>query len=192
MIVGPDYVYLEVPRTGSSSMREYLQKHEQGTSIGAQHSVRIQPRHLQKRIWAVTRHPLDRLVSLFFQQSPYLLDMRARKRLTPEIVLHDWEHFVKHWWPRVRPGRKRQGPYKFQTAVGVVGFLKGAPRWPDEILRFEEMGTRFPKMPHINRSPRIVPRADFWKVPGIVEAALDPRTIDPEDFDEFGYDRTPP
>lgn len=196
MIVGKSYVYLAIPRTGSHSMSHFLMDHWEGVPVGGHHSLDLREEDLDKTLWAVVRHPLDRLKSLFWQQNGQIKNLvngRSRNRPPKGEVLAAWERWVKEEWPLRREGLRADKRYDARhhpEAVSCGDFLDTATRWPDKVFKYEELPLTFPSLPLRNASPKILERSEYWTIPGIVEAGL--AVTDPQDYEAFNYDRAAP
>ena len=70
MVIGPGYVYLALPRTGSNAVSAWLCRYHQGIRPSGQevhhHLMKIPPGNTDKHIWTIVRNPYDRMVSLYY------------------------------------------------------------------------------------------------------------------------------
>lgn len=66
MVVGPDYVFVEVPRTASTATRRWLLENAQGRLLPGGHHASVVPKeYLDRYCFATVRNPASRLFSLW-------------------------------------------------------------------------------------------------------------------------------
>ena len=65
MIIGPDYVFIAVPRTASVSIASWLVAEHGGIWHGDHHGTEIPPQHRGKFTFTVVRNPFTRLPSMY-------------------------------------------------------------------------------------------------------------------------------
>jgi len=70
MIKGPNYLFIENPKTGTSSIREYLRKHCKGEEIGGYRRHQYLTGPHENFTFVGWRNPMDRLFSAYKQQLP--------------------------------------------------------------------------------------------------------------------------
>ena len=65
MIIGPDYVFIAIPRTASVSIASWLVANHGGVWHGDHHGTDIPPEHRSKFTFTVVRDPFTRLPSMY-------------------------------------------------------------------------------------------------------------------------------
>jgi len=66
MIIGPNYVFLCVPRCASNTMAQFLIEHVGGQQFGHHHEREVPWQQCGKTRYAVIRHPVDRMLSMWY------------------------------------------------------------------------------------------------------------------------------
>jgi hypothetical protein len=177
MVEGPDWVWVAVPRCASRATSAHLV--EQGGKIWRPHHRQdIPPPLLGKEIRATIRHPLDRLVSVFFLFKGHYKLLKDG----PMVV-----HLFEKWLAREPVERPAFGIEVWSQSE----FLHGCTRYPDTLTRLEDAG---PTMRAVNQSRRAMapsrPLGMFYEGKFVLERALE--VLDRRDFDELGYERELP
>jgi len=136
MVIGPEYVFLAMPRTASRAIDHWLRDHYSGVNPGGDHhSVEIPPEHQGKLIFAVVRNPYSRMASLYrlmkqeFWSTGYLANtdegrgwaqQGMRADMTPAEFV-DWcaEHSDKaNWAPLTTTLQRATVPYRQIQLMG--------------------------------------------------------------------------
>jgi hypothetical protein len=179
------WIYLDVPRTGSTSMCAYLCQPELGgIQAGERHHYEIDPAWEDYFTFATVRHPFPRAVSL-------------------------WLHFVQDYRARCDPSASETGNWPFvryveevliERRTGIPFYHKACHEWldpvhrVDRILKSEELDPALARL-GLNSGqgpvtlPRLnsVPRAP-WQTYYTPELLALVRYWAAEDFERYGYD----
>jgi len=117
MVIGPDYVYIALPRTASQSMAAWLCEHHGGAvDNDLYHSAAVPEEHSKKLAFTIVRDPYRRMASLYrvmvqkFWPEP--------DQQVAETVGMTMAQFVRwcigrpetQWWPQAKILAAWQGP----------------------------------------------------------------------------------
>jgi hypothetical protein len=183
MIVNPRqrWIYLDVPRTGSTSLCEFLSRPEQGGVPGKfRHIYEMPPGCEDYFTFATVRHPYPRAVSLWLH---FVNDRRARVEPTADATTWPFSRFVDDVLIE-----RRTGPDFYQKAchewLDPVGRV-------DAILKAEELAAAVARL-GIVRGPFTLPRLngiarDPWESYYTPERRALVRLWAAEDFERYGY-----
>jgi hypothetical protein len=189
MIIGPNYVFIQVPRTASTSIASWLIAHHGGVSVGDQHSTEIPEADRGKFTFTIIRDPYDRLPSL-------------------------WRYLATRFWPSPRWRASREAEDWLALGMpfdsGLPDFVDWAATQPghqwcsqaemlrdvrlDAILRFEDLMRGVYQLPFIGEPYQLdlarIPHLNET-IPGILNemAALAIMRHSEQDFGRFGYGR---
>lgn len=177
------WVYLDVPRTGSTSLSEFLSRAEVGGSeVGERHHSRVPHGCEDYFTFATVRHPFPRAVSL-------------------------WCHFVRDRRARIDPTASTTGNWPFarfveevliEETTGPPFYQKTCHEWLDSmsrmdaILKAEELERTLPRLGLV-RGPIRLPRRngiarDPWPTYYNPELLAMVRQWAAEDFERYEYE----
>lgn len=154
MVLGPNYVFLCVPRCASNSIRDWLVEHFDGVHMEPHHGTRIPAGHAGKRIVAVVRNPYDRMLSTWNHNRKHSPEKRWRSMNAAEFARNcgklefgmNQAEFLKPVWPVV--------VVRYETL-----FRKDGARLLAGALRLKESVGRLPELPVRNAEPR----NSYWR-----------------------------
>ena len=135
MVIGPDFVFLAVPRTASQTLTYHFLPKYGGESLGADdyHRMDVPPEHAHKFTFAVVRNPYDRMLSLW-----YLIQKFTREDLEKDGILRDWTPAQFVDWCATQSCVKWQPQAKLLSAWQVV-----------HVLRFERLEEGLRSLPFV-------------------------------------------
>lgn len=175
MVIGPNYVYIALPRTASQSMTSWLCEHHGGVLRGdLYHTAEIPPAHRDKYTFTTVRDPYQRMASLFrLVAQKFWTDPDEQMEETVGMTMAEFVHWCvsrsqPQWWP--------------QTAI-----LEGCRI--DEILRYELLPGCLHWLPWLPpRRSSTFPHIDETE-PGLIRAAAIQAINEHSemDFDAYGY-----
>ena len=171
MVIGPEYVYVAVPRTASKSTSAWLVENYSGKYYGkAHHSTHVPGGSRKKCVFAVVRDPYERM------RSYYVMSQRPGGFGPPYF-----EAFVR--WCRYGLPSNRSQVAMLKTVNVPLGDLL--------ILRYETLVQDMQQLPFLQPWVDLpVLNASESKKPELTVAAI--KAINrhsAEDFDRFGYTR---
>lgn len=178
MIIGPDFVFLAVPRTASHSIaRHWLPQYGGVEADPADHHLwEVPPEHAHKFTWAVVRNPYVRVASW------WCLMQKFTKVLTEEMRGVTFEDFPE--WLRSGPKPDRHRKWLPQTE-----FLSEARI--DRVVHFENLESELRELPFVQHWIE-VPRVNVSEIP---HPEITPRFIEnvnryeDRSFDAYGCQR---
>jgi hypothetical protein len=179
MVVGPDYVYIAMPRAASQSMWWWLAEFHDGEVVpNRYHTSDIPEKHKGKRVFTVVRNPYDRLCSLYaLAQSFWPFEKYINVRQTNGMTL---AQFV--YWCNDRLETK------WRSQAEILGRLEA------EVLRFEDLphclggvfpGNNVSQFPRIGASLVTPGVRQYWLREFNARRAVEEHSA--EDFVRFGY-----
>lgn len=183
MIIGPNYVFIAVPRTASMSIAAWLVAEHGGVWHGDHHDTDIPPEHQGKHVFAVVRNPLTRLPSLhryvrdvFWANEIWRSSAEAATwRALGMPFDSELETFVD--WAATQRGHQ----WCSQDEM-----LSKAP--PDEVFRFEDLPGCLRHLPFVSGSVQLPKLGETGRAPALTATEI--RSIvnhSAADFERFGY-----
>jgi len=179
MTIGPNFVFVAVPRTGSTWLATKVLPKFSGVMIGDDpHANRVPEKHQNKLIFTVVRNPYDRMLSVWHHlrrhDTSYGIDKMGFHVF---ISLLRYKRLMNAWGPE---GGSQS---EFLRLVN-----------PNVILRYERLYEGLQSLPFIvgeitrrrvNASDR-PPWQEEIQTPGYIEAV---HGHSHEDFEAFGYEQ---
>lgn len=186
MIIGPDYVFISVPKAGTHTMYWILKNHFGGKQQkGAYHQKNVPKAHRKKFLFTMVRNPYARAVSAWTSLTK--TDPRYKKAWVKQAGGPDFESFMRLIAIN-RPKTRLPGiiaPIPMHEWIGGIKF--------DKIIKIENLANDIHTLPFIKdaefKIPQLLKRTDKDEY----EKYLDDKTIPlihkwaKTDFKDFGY-----
>lgn len=180
MVIGPNFVYIAVPRTASHSIAKHWLLHYGGVDRDSEdhHKHKVPLWHHWKFTWTVVRNPYARVASL------WLLMQKFTDILEKEMRGVTFEDFPE--WLRCGPWPKDPWPYRWMAQVPFLSASR-----IDRVVHFENLEAELRELPfvqHWTDVPRInvskAPRPEF--TPAFIAGV---NRYEKESFEAYGYKR---
>lgn len=131
-VIGPEFVFLCVPRTGSNMMARAFLPQFGGKIVEPYHARIVVPEHAHKFRFAIVRNPYDRMLSCWYHIRRNSQDPRFRQMGLMDFVneCHIWSGWVNQ-----------------------AEFLELAHL--DVVLKFEQLSEEIHRLPFVPTSARL-------------------------------------
>jgi len=193
-----NYIYVTTCKCGSQSLIRILKEHYNARVIGWMHNNRLQKDHISFPLFAVTRNPYDRAISLWKSTT-----QRGKDRYRIRERFKDYNDFEKFLGWISSPQFRKDCPDLanhplFASQKKHLRFVRGYLKTNGWILRLEEIEQSFTKLPFykgekINWAERINVTSTEDNRPLLTDKAIRRiHEIYGDDFDEFRYSKELP
>lgn len=124
MIIGPDFVFIAVPRTASNAMARLFLPKFGGQNYGKHHLRTVPERHRRKFTFAVVRNPYDRVFSMWYHL----------RRHDPKRIPDDFPKFVDILMNNWGEGGLHQAAFLAEARI-------------DRVLKYEQLHLEVLQLP---------------------------------------------
>jgi len=183
MTVGPDFVFIAVPRTASKAIAQLWLPHYGGEPVpGCDHCVDVPSEHKNKFAFAVVRNPYDRMISLWYIAKVFrqfhgwslceFLTFCIGASSGLRICGSESDHFNSHWCSQTQ--------------------LLGRHH-VDRILRYENLEEGLQRLPFVRQwhplqRGNVSANRPAWRMEATGRVRELIRLHSAADFEQFGYD----